>query len=84
MTAASIIDRLRFDLGNIGIAIVATQAGEGDTVLLVEGTNNKRRASYGIPGGVLPDADEAALIETAIEDIKRQIASNSGFWPSGD
>lgn len=55
-------------LANIGIAI----RGEQDGLLLLEGTANKRRASVPV---AMPD-------DEAIEEAKRQIASNSGEWPA--
>lgn len=76
----SIIDRLRYDLGNIGIAIVSTRDGNGETTLLVRGTGNHRRASYNIPHGDLSEQEAADLVASAMQSIRQQIASGLGTW----
>jgi hypothetical protein len=77
----AILDRLRYELGNIGIAIASTIDSEDMTTILVEGTGNHRRASYDLPHGVLPEAETDELIIAAVQSIKDQIVSDSGTWP---
>lgn len=79
-TTESIITALRRELGNIGIAIVSTRVGEGETTLNVHGTGNRRRASYSVPNGEVSEQDAVDLIADAMQDIRQQVASGSGTW----
>lgn len=77
----TIFDRLRIELGNIGIRI-ETREGDGETLILAQGTSNHRKASYALPDAPERTEEEAAdQIQAAVRDIRLQIVSNSGTWP---
>jgi len=79
--APTLLERLRFELGNIGIRI-ETRDGDGETLILAEGTGNHHKASYALPDVADRSEEElTAQVEAAVQEIRLQIESNSGSWP---